>query len=56
MALFATIDGNRLAFTGDAFFPTRNDGTLRHNLIFRNHVENDSHLKSIRNLIEHEPT
>ena len=31
------------------------DGTLRHNLIFRNHVENDSHLKSIRNLIEHEP-
>ena len=57
MALFVTIDGNRIAFTGDAFFPNpRNDGTLRHNLIFRNHVENDSHLKSIRNLIEHEPT
>ncbi len=57
MALFTTIDGNRLAFTGDAFFPNpRNDGTLRHNLIFRNHVENDSHLKSIHNLIEHEPT
>ena len=56
MALFATIDGNRVAFTGDAFFPTQKDGTLRHNLIFRNHVENDSHLKSIRNLIEHEPT
>jgi glyoxylase-like metal-dependent hydrolase (beta-lactamase superfamily II) len=57
MALFATIDGNRVAFTGDAFFPgTRNDGTMRHNLIFRNHVENDSHLKSVRNLIEHEPT
>jgi glyoxylase-like metal-dependent hydrolase (beta-lactamase superfamily II) len=57
MALFVTIDGNRVAFTGDAFFPNpRNDGTLRHNLIFRNHVENDSHLKSIRNLIEHEPT
>ncbi len=56
MALFTTIDGNRVAFTGDAFFPNpRNDGTLRHNLIFRNHVENDSHLKSIRNLIEHEP-
>ncbi|MBN8734305.1 MAG: hypothetical protein J0L64_27470, partial [Acidobacteria bacterium] len=52
----ATIDGNRVAFTGDAFFPNpRNDGTLRHNLIFRNHVENDSHLKSVRNLIEHEP-
>jgi glyoxylase-like metal-dependent hydrolase (beta-lactamase superfamily II) len=57
MALFATIDGNRVAFTGDAFFPNpRNDGTLRHNLIFRNHVENDSHLKSIHNLIEHEPS
>ncbi|MCS7024675.1 MAG: MBL fold metallo-hydrolase [Bryobacteraceae bacterium] len=57
MALFVTIDGNRVAFTGDAFFPNpRNDGTLRHNLIFRNHVENDSHLKSIHNLIEHEPT
>jgi len=58
MALFVTVDGNRLAFTGDAFFMPnpRNDGTLRHNLIFRNHVESDSHLRSIRNLIEHEPT
>ncbi len=57
MALFTTIDGNRLAFTGDAFFPNpRNDGTLRHNLIFRNHVENDSHMKSIHNMIQHEPT
>lgn len=56
MALFVTIDGKSVAFTGDAFFPNpRNDGTLRHNLIFRNHVENDSHLKSIRNLIEREP-
>jgi glyoxylase-like metal-dependent hydrolase (beta-lactamase superfamily II) len=56
MALFVTIDGKKVAFTGDAFFPNpRNDGTLRHSLIFRNHVENDSHLKSIRNLIEREP-
>jgi len=55
MALYASIDGRRVAFTGDAFFPTQKDGALRHNLIFRNHVENDSHLKSIRNLIEHEP-
>lgn len=57
MALFVTIDGNRVAFTGDAFFMPNpiNDGTMRHNLIFRNHVENDSHLKSIHNLIEHEP-
>ena len=53
MAMFVTVDGNRVAFTGDAFFPNpRNDGTLRHNLIFRNHVENDSHLKSIRNRSE----
>ncbi|MFB3828422.1 MAG: MBL fold metallo-hydrolase [Bryobacteraceae bacterium] len=56
MALFATIDGNRVAFTGDAFFPGGREGAMRHNLIFRNHVENDSHLKSIRNLIEREPT
>jgi glyoxylase-like metal-dependent hydrolase (beta-lactamase superfamily II) len=57
MALFATVDGNRLAFTGDAFFPVPNGETsLRHNIIYRNHVENDSHLKSIYNLIEHEPT
>ncbi len=56
MALFTTIDGKKTAFTGDAFFPNpRNDGTLRHNLIFRNHVESDSHLQSVRNLIEREP-
>ncbi|MEK7408420.1 MAG: MBL fold metallo-hydrolase, partial [Acidobacteriota bacterium] len=58
MAMFVTIDGERVAFTGDAFFMPnpRNDGTMRHNLIFRNHVENDSHIKSIRNLVAHEPT
>ncbi len=57
MALFVTIDGARVAFTGDAFFPYSDSGpgVLRHNLIFRNHVENDSHIKSVRNLIEHEP-
>jgi glyoxylase-like metal-dependent hydrolase (beta-lactamase superfamily II) len=55
MALYSTIDGNRVAFTGDAFFAKEKDGALRHNLIFRNHVENDSHLKSIHNLIAHEP-
>ncbi len=57
MALFVTVDGARVAFSGDAFFqpsdPTQ--GVLRHNLIFRNHVESDSHIKSVRNLIEHEP-
>lgn len=56
MAMYVNLDGKRVAFTGDAFFENpRRDGTLRHNLIFRNHVENDSHLKSIRNLIQHEP-
>jgi glyoxylase-like metal-dependent hydrolase (beta-lactamase superfamily II) len=57
MALFVTIDGARVAFTGDAFFPYPDSGpgVLRHNLIFRNHVESDSHLKSIRNLIDHQP-
>ena len=54
MVLFSTIDGARVAFTGDAFFP-RGDGTLRHNLIFRNWVENDSHVKSIHTILEHEP-
>ncbi len=56
MALFATIDGARVAFSGDAFFQISDSaGILRHNLIFRNHVESDSHIKSIRNLIDHEP-
>jgi len=54
MVMFSTIDGARVAFTGDAFFP-RGDGTLRHNLVFRNWVENDSHVKSIRTILEHEP-
>ena len=51
------IDGARIAFTGDALSPHTDptQGVLRHNLIFRNHVESDSHLKSIRNLIDHEP-
>ncbi len=56
MALFSTIDGARVAFTGDAFFPGGSaNGLLRHNLIFRNWVENDSHLKSIRTILDHEP-
>jgi len=56
MALHAKIDGSRVAFSGDAFFDTEpGKGAMRHNIIFRNHVENDSHLKSIESLIEHEP-
>ena len=56
MAMFVDIDGARVAFTGDAFFPS-SDGRhqLRHNLIFRNWVENDSHMKSIRTILEHQP-
>jgi glyoxylase-like metal-dependent hydrolase (beta-lactamase superfamily II) len=60
MALFATIDGTRVAFTGDAFFSRSGqpgtDETIRHNLIYRNDVESDSHLKSVRNILEFEPT
>jgi glyoxylase-like metal-dependent hydrolase (beta-lactamase superfamily II) len=56
MAMFATIDGARVAFTGDAFFPSgSSDSLLRHNLIFRNWVENDSHVKSIKTILDHEP-
>jgi glyoxylase-like metal-dependent hydrolase (beta-lactamase superfamily II) len=56
MALFSTIDGARVAFTGDAFFASGSSNSLlRHNLIFRNWVENDSHVKSIRTILEHEP-
>ncbi len=59
MALFATIDGTRVAFTGDAFFNRSGqpgtDETIRHNLIYRNDVESDSHLKSVRNILEFEP-
>jgi glyoxylase-like metal-dependent hydrolase (beta-lactamase superfamily II) len=56
MALFANIDGQHVGFTGDAFFPpSKPEAAMRHNLIFRNQVQSDSHLKSIRNLIEHEP-
>ncbi len=57
MALYVTVDGQKVAFTGDALFPYADrTNILRHNIIFRNHVENDSHLKSIRNMIDHEPT
>jgi glyoxylase-like metal-dependent hydrolase (beta-lactamase superfamily II) len=56
MAMFTKIDGRKIAFTGDAFFPNPlNDGTMRHNLIFRNEVQSDSHLRSIKNLLERQP-
>jgi len=57
MAMFAEIDGARIAFTGDAISPAEPGAPyqLRHNLIFRNWVENDSHLRSIRTILDHEP-
>jgi glyoxylase-like metal-dependent hydrolase (beta-lactamase superfamily II) len=56
MALFATIDGARVAFTGDAFFDDPdNPHSLRHNLIYRNQVKSGDHVKSIRNILDFEP-
>ncbi len=57
MAMFATIDGARIAFTGDAFFNNPdNPNTLRHNLIYRNQVKSGDHVQSIRNILDFEPT
>jgi glyoxylase-like metal-dependent hydrolase (beta-lactamase superfamily II) len=56
MAMFGTIDGARVGFTGDAFIPKGSGhNLLRYNLIFRNGVESDSHVKSIRTILEHAP-
>lgn len=54
-ALFATIDNTRIAFTGDAFF-SYDKKEMRHNLIYRNDVKSGDHAKSIRNILEMEPT
>ncbi|MFB3902362.1 MAG: MBL fold metallo-hydrolase [Acidobacteriota bacterium] len=58
MALFATIDGTRVAFTGDNFFaqnPKNPTEALRHNLIFRNDVCSEDHLRSLRTIMDFEP-
>ena len=56
MALFATIDGLRIAFTGDAFFHDAiRPFQIRHNLIYRNRVKTGDHLKSVANLLEFQP-
>lgn len=56
MALFATIDGVRLGFTGDAFFHDADRPfQIRHNLIYRNRVKLGDHLKSVVNLLEFRP-
>ncbi|HXY41457.1 MAG TPA: MBL fold metallo-hydrolase, partial [Vicinamibacteria bacterium] len=58
MALLAEIDGARVAFTGDALFPAAAGAPyqLRHNLIYRNWVENDSHLRSMKAILDYQPT
>ncbi len=56
MALFSTIDGVRLAFTGDAFFHDADKPfQIRHNLIYRNRVKIGDYVKSIQNVIDFEP-
>jgi glyoxylase-like metal-dependent hydrolase (beta-lactamase superfamily II) len=56
MALFAEIDGRRIAFTGDAFFSdSAKPQEIRHNLIYRNQVKSGDHLLSIRNILDFEP-
>lgn len=55
-ALFTTIDGKRLAFTGDAFFHDAvRPQAIRHNLIFRNDVRVGDYLKSIQNVLDFNP-
>ena len=51
-ALFATIDGKRIAFTGDAFFNYDHGPHLTHNLIYRNDTKIGDYQKSMQNLIE----
>jgi glyoxylase-like metal-dependent hydrolase (beta-lactamase superfamily II) len=58
MALLARAGGKRIAFTGDNYFKhVLPDGAMRirHNVIYYNHVEKDSFLKSVDNLLRFEP-
>jgi len=57
MALFATIDGRRTAFTGDNWFAGSSDYgfQIRHNVIYRNHIESGDHLRSIERVLREEP-
>jgi hypothetical protein len=54
MALFTTIDGCSVAFTGDAFF-NYDKVDLQHNLIYRNDVKVGDYLRSIRNIQQMRP-
>jgi hypothetical protein len=58
MALLARTGGKRIAFTGDNYFKDAlPDGAMRirHNVIYANHVEKDSFVKSVDNLLKFEP-
>lgn len=57
MALFVSIDGRRYAFTGDNWFPAApgSDFQIRHNVIYRNHIESGDHLKSIERIVKEQP-
>ena len=54
MAIFTTIDGRKVAFTGDAFF-SNDKVALAHNLIYRNDVRVGDYLRSIRNIQQMHP-
>jgi glyoxylase-like metal-dependent hydrolase (beta-lactamase superfamily II) len=56
MALYTTIDGQRVAFTADALYPPDQTADAHHDLVFRNHVESQSRLRAIQGLIDHRPT
>jgi glyoxylase-like metal-dependent hydrolase (beta-lactamase superfamily II) len=50
MALFTSIDDQKVAFTGDAFFNYDKTNRMTHNLIYRNDVKTGDYLRSIRNI------
>ncbi|HWR15006.1 MAG TPA: MBL fold metallo-hydrolase [Terriglobales bacterium] len=50
MALFTSIDGEDIAFTGDAFFNYDKSNRMTHNLIYRNDVKIGDYLRSIKNI------
>ncbi|HEX2514350.1 MAG TPA: MBL fold metallo-hydrolase [Chloroflexota bacterium] len=58
MALLGRLGGRRIAFTGDNYFKAvLPDGAMRirHNVIYANHVEGDSFLRSVDKLLAFEP-
>lgn len=57
MALFVTIDGRHTAFTGDNWLatPPGFEFPIRHNVIYRNYIQNGDHAKSIERILKEEP-